>query len=119
MARSLVVPPIHLARLFKASDATASKMMSPWIAFSHWGLPNHSRAGGQVGAEEDKGRSDRAQQGDADQAARQSATASRDGNAAHNYGGDDLELQAGSGVGVDVGKADRVEQGGQSGQYPP
>ena len=62
-------------------------MIRPWMAFSHWGLR----------AEEDQGRADRAEQGDADQGAREGAAAARDGHAAHDDRGDDLELEARAG----------------------
>ncbi len=81
-------------------------MISPWMAFSHWGLD----------AEEDQGRADRAEQCDADQGAPEAPAAAGDGHAAHDDRGDDLELQASAGVGIDVGEADGVEQGGQAGQ---
>ena len=83
-------------------------MIRPWMAFSHCGLPPGTQVG--IRAQEDKGRPDRAEQGDADQRAGQGAAAARNRHAAHHHGRDDLELQARARVGVDVGEPDGVQQ---------
>ena len=50
------------------------------------------------------------------QLARECPSPSRDRDAAHDDGGDDLEFQPKAGVGVDVGETNGVEQGGPSRQ---
>ncbi len=80
-------------------------MTSPWNAFSHWGS-----------AQEHESRPDRAEQGDADQAAGERPAPAGYRDAPDDHGGDDLELQPHSGVGVDIGEADGVKECGQSRQ---
>src|SRR4051812_41415793 len=57
-------------------------------------------------AEEDEGRADRPEQGDADQGPDQGAAPPRNRRAADDGRGDHLELQPGAGVGIDIAEPD-------------
>ena len=78
------------------------------MALSHWAC----------GAEEDQGRSDRPEQGHAEQGAGEGAAASGDRRAAHDHRRDDLQLEADSRRWVDVGELDDGEERGQARQRP-
>ena len=76
------------------------------MAFSHCGLAWRKTRAGPIEASSATPIS----------AAPEGPSAAGDRHPAHDDRGDDLELEAGAGVGVDGGEADGVEQGSQSGQ---
>ncbi len=81
-------------------------MISPWMAFSHWGLVPRKKRAGPI---EPSSATPIRRPGEG-------AAAAGDRHAADDHRGDHLELQAGAGIGVDVGEADGVQQRRQARQ---